>query len=451
MRTRTQSGSTTLQASSDEQRTGHPPTKTTNAGSAILYLTRSEPASRRSQGLNFDSVSANVTSESRRGQVLDCVLLTPRRQSTPFSRTRPSSECRPTRLARSRVGPSSASAVSANKSLASKANRTLNATKVRDAITPSQLAFTDKRKRDKDPQKPSLAISAPPSGKKTEFRRSESGLPTPVSSPGSVDMVNDWAQETASPVGRAAVDKGKEVAANGDDAVQPRSSKRRKVQESTPPATSPVTTELVRPLPTTGSITPASQTATVTEHIDFQLLDILQTATLPWQPTSLEYASDNTTGTYDEAIYLPPGMSYIIETMRSALQQERSARLKTETRYEREVGMRAAAEERLRQEVETHLDAQCEAQRTIERLQTQVWELNMKQMNFNEAVAQLLGATLDSTFKEAFNRLFGRVNPVEEVPTSSTVSSWATLMDDGREEQSAADYKGKGRMVELDI
>ncbi|KAI0094626.1 hypothetical protein BDY19DRAFT_33257 [Irpex rosettiformis] len=96
-----------------------------------------------------------------------------------------------------------------------------------------------------------------------------------------------------------------------------------------------------------------------TDLVDFELLDIPESSSLPFQLASTSLGKDVTTdGTLDSSLYLPPGMKSIIDSMKTTLLAERSARLAIETRYEHEVELRFATEKRLVEEIEKRLKAE---------------------------------------------------------------------------------------------
>lgn len=72
--------------------------------------------------------------------------------------------------------------------------------------------------------------------------------------------------------------------------------------------------------------------------------------------------------------------------MKTALASERSARLKTEARYNREVCKRAQAEELLERE----MDRRSSAEKDVAELRARVSTLENARMNFDQATAALL-------------------------------------------------------------
>lgn len=158
------------------------------------------------------------------------------------------------------------------------------------------------------------------------------------------------------------------------------------------------------------------------DDASFQLLDIPEVAALPWvantsSPTSRHHART-------ASLFLPPGVSELIEGMKRALDLETRARRRAEDRYTEEVQRRVAAERATAAlveqnrvlDAETRVWAQAAADTFALSLTSQI--ADGPQESGSTATQPLIGAAAD-----------GSADPAE--PPMAT---------------SSADAKGKGRM-----
>ncbi|OBZ78662.1 putative J domain-containing protein C63.13 [Grifola frondosa] len=153
------------------------------------------------------------------------------------------------------------------------------------------------------------------------------------------------------------------------------------------------------------------------QDVDFQMLDMPELVSFPWVPVGRSPTDDQSSLSPESSLYVPPGVSQLIETMKRALDMQTSARRKAENRHAEEMQRRIDAE------------------RAAARLAEENEQLEAERSAWTNAAAETLASTLQSALSSNLSQGDPMPQEVERVVYPS-------------HDLLVADIKGKSKMVD---